>query len=522
MQKVSPIAQWIFPSIKDVLFLAYLFIPLLIGQSGVLNDADTGWHIRNGDQILQTGQLPTTDSFSYTHAGKTWFAWEWLADVWLALVHQWMGLNGIALWANLTFALTFTLLFRWILAWKTHLLITLSLVALASLASTIHWLARPHLFSMFFLLVWQIILNRVQNSEDSKKILWILPLLILVWVNLHGAFVVGLVHLLIFTFGNYLTSLTSSDQVLSNNARRLSWQFAKLTVICGLASLINPYGWRLYQHIIESYLQSQFLVDKITEFASPDFHSGGVKFFEAILLICIIMLAICRERLTFIEIGLLIFWIHLSLFSVRHIPLATLVVTPIAAHHLSRFFFLIPNDDSIRPWIANSIEIINRYAQTFLRFECQFKGYVYPSIALAVTIAICFNQGKLGERKIFEIGFNPKLFPVKASSFIEEKQFQGNLFTTDSWGGYMIYRFFPHHKVFFDGRSDMYGRTLIQDYEDLVKLKHSWNQLLEKYAIRWILLPSNYGMATALKESNAWQVIYDDQHALIFVKKPYF
>ena len=82
----------------------------------------------------------------------------------------------------------------------------------------------------------------------------------------------------------------------------------------------------------------------------------------------------------------------------------------------------------------------------------------------------------------------------------------------------MIYLFFPQHKVFFDGRSDMYGRKLIRDYEDLVKLKHSWNQLLEKYAISWILLPSNYGMATALKESNAWRVVYDDQHALIFVK----
>ena len=83
----------------------------------------------------------------------------------------------------------------------------------------------------------------------------------------------------------------------------------------------------------------------------------------------------------------------------------------------------------------------------------------------------------------------------------------------------MIYRFFPRHKVFFDGRSDMYGRELIQEYEDLINLKHSWKQLLEKHDISWILLPAEYGMATALKELSEWRVVYDDQIALIFERQ---
>src|SRR6185436_12350385 len=95
---IPPIAQWLFPSIKDVLFLGYLFGPSLLNESGVLYDSDTGWHIRHGETILRTWTLPTGDYFSYTNYGKAWFSWEWLADVFLALVHKYAGLNGIAFW----------------------------------------------------------------------------------------------------------------------------------------------------------------------------------------------------------------------------------------------------------------------------------------------------------------------------------------------------------------------------------------------------------------------------------------
>ena len=75
---IPPIAQWLFPSIKDVLFLGYLFGPSLLNESGVLYDSDTGWHIRHGETILRTWTLPTGDYFSYTNYGKPWFSWEWL------------------------------------------------------------------------------------------------------------------------------------------------------------------------------------------------------------------------------------------------------------------------------------------------------------------------------------------------------------------------------------------------------------------------------------------------------------
>jgi hypothetical protein len=521
--KVPAAARWLFPSIKDVLFLTFLFIPILMNESGVLNDGDTGWHIRNGEHILQTRGWPHSDYFSYTHYGQPWFSWEWLADVVLAIIHRYTGLNGVVVWANLTFGITFSLLFRWMIERGMNLFICLIFTALAGFASAVHWLARPHLFTLLFILIWYILLEDFQKAgmEDpriSVKKLWFLPVLILLWANLHAGFVVGLVLLIIFSFGNYLTSIVSRDQESMLKARNLSLQFAKIAVVCILVTLINPYGFSLYKHIFESYLDSQYLVDRITEFASPNFHTLVVRFFELILLSSLVVLGISYRRLSFIEIGLLVFWTHMALFSVRHVPLYTLIVVPLIVRHLTNYSFLVGADQKITPWLAQIAGRFNRYSANLYKFEGQFRGYLYPLLSVLIMASICLNQGYIFGSKVINANFDSKRFPIKAAAFIESQSFQGNLFTTDYWGGYIIYRFYPKYKVFFDGRSDMYGRQFIKEYERLTNLDFSWKGVLDKYKISWILLPVDYGLATALKELKEWQVVYDDHSAIIFVR----
>ena len=104
------------PSVADLLFLLlmalFLFTPL---QQRLLGDAGTGWHIRDGQHIVITDSLPHTDSFSYTVAGKKWYAWEWLYDLlaWDAFAR--LGLNGVVFFSVFLIALTFALLFRFAL-----------------------------------------------------------------------------------------------------------------------------------------------------------------------------------------------------------------------------------------------------------------------------------------------------------------------------------------------------------------------------------------------------------------------
>jgi hypothetical protein len=328
-----------------------------------------------------------------------------------------------------------------------------------------------------------------------------------------------LILLMIFSFGNFLTSWTVSSVEISHRTKNLARSFALMALVCGLVTVANPYGLQIHKHIFDSYLHSQELVNRITEFASPDFHTGVVKFFELLLVFGIIILGVSYHRLNFIESGLILFWTHMALVSVRHVPLYTLMIVPILVRHLSTYLDALERDRASSSWMSRLVGSFNRYSRNLLSFEHQFKGFVYPAVATLILIGICLNQGNLLGNKLLDARFDAERFPVKAAQYIEQKEPEGNLFTTDYWGGYLIYRFHPRIKVFFDGRSDMYGREVLKDYSTLTNLEFSWKEVLKKHQVSWILLPVGYGLATALKELPDWQVAYDDHQAIIFVKR---
>ncbi len=516
-------SRWFFPSIKDVLFLGYLFGPSLVNPSAVLNDSDTGWHIRTGDYILSTGKVPTTDLYSHTMEGKPWFAWEWLAEVIMALLHRVAGLNGVVFWANLTFAVTFTLLFAWTVKRGGNLLAALVLSRLAGFAAAIHWLARPHLFTMILVLVWYIVLEEVQSrgsmSSMARKARWLLPLMIVVWANLHGAFVIGEILLWIYCLGNFLTYLVSNDTKQRAEASGLARFFGWVSVSCLLATLLNPYGVRLHLHIIESFITSSGWLHNIIEHGSPDFHLGAVRCFEALLLAGLVIFSVSWKRLTFVELGLLVFWTHLALYSVRHIPLYVLVVVPILVRHCTMVLENGEVDPKAQSWIQKVAKAINRYSQRLVQIEKRFDTASPSKVAVLLMIGVCLNGGRIGTHQLLDFRFDEKRFPVRASEFVERQNLQGNLFTSDLWAGYLIYRNPPRYKVFFDGRSDMYGESFIKEYLDLSALNYNWKDVLKKYRIAWILVPSDSSLATVLGESPEWELAYSDSIAKVFTRR---
>src|SRR6202142_2859029 len=192
------------PSVADLFFVALLAVPVFPPLSvRLLGDAGIGWRIRTGQEILATHAIPQVDSFSSTMAGRPWFAWEWLYDVLVGQLDATLGLNGVVWFTAVMIAAVFAWTLRLLIARGTNVLVAVLLVLLAASASTIHFLARPHVVSWLFTLAWFWILDSSERDGSGRatRRLWLLPPLMLVWVNVHGGFVLGFVLLAIFWMG---------------------------------------------------------------------------------------------------------------------------------------------------------------------------------------------------------------------------------------------------------------------------------------------------------------------------------
>src|SRR3984885_9693752 len=201
--------RWLIPSIADVIFISLLgLLCYTILSVRLLGDAGIGWHIRTGQLILASHAIPRVDPFSSTMAGHPWFAWEWLYDVLAGCLDTVAGLNGVVFFTALIIALTFSWAFRLLLGQGTNFLVALILVLLAMSAAMIHFLARPHVLSWLFTVLWFWVLESWETPASASNLaspralpLWPLPLLMVVWVNLHGGFLLGLALLVIYWCG---------------------------------------------------------------------------------------------------------------------------------------------------------------------------------------------------------------------------------------------------------------------------------------------------------------------------------
>src|ERR1019366_2047505 len=165
------------PSLLDVFFLVLLlaaFAPPQ-GMRSMLSDGDTGWHIRTGETILATGRVPVTDPFSFSRPGQPWFAWEWLAGVVMAAAWRWRGLAGVAALSGAVLALAATALVGRMLRRGSGLWIGLGAALVAVSASSAHYLARPHVFSILFYTVALGVLA-VDRLRRGRLVWWLVPL----------------------------------------------------------------------------------------------------------------------------------------------------------------------------------------------------------------------------------------------------------------------------------------------------------------------------------------------------------
>src|SRR6185312_11467667 len=173
--RVPAIARFL-PSLTDVAFLMpvmFIFVKLS-GTRTLLADGDTGWHLRTGEWILNHHQIPYTDLFSFSRPGAPWFAWEWLWDTIFALLFRSGGMAAVVLANTLVICFASAFLFRLIRRKCDNGLVAIAVTLLATGGCAIHWLARPHLFTILFFTLTLHITQRAQEGR-TKLLAWLFP-----------------------------------------------------------------------------------------------------------------------------------------------------------------------------------------------------------------------------------------------------------------------------------------------------------------------------------------------------------
>jgi hypothetical protein len=499
--------RWVMPSMADLIFVAILcvlvFTPLSVR---LLGDAGIGWHIRTGQQILATHSVPHVDPFSSTMAGKPWFAWEWLYDVVVGELEEKLSLNGVVWFTAIVIAAVFASTFRLLVARRTHICIVLALVLLALSSSMIHFLARPHVLSWLFTLAWFWILDTSERdcSADSRR-LWRLPPMMLLWVNIHGGWLVGFVLLGIFGLAALWTWFRTKENRLEDSlqkiaavkrARKLAW----VTLLSAVASFGNPYGWKLHSHIY-AYLSNRFLMDHIDEFQSPNFHLIAQRCFLALLLITLAALALRGRELRMSHGLTVLFAVYAGLYASRNIPVSALLLVMVTGPLLS------------------SKTSSNRFLDRMRAMEWKMRGHFWPALAILFTLYIAASRGRLDSTLLMNAHFDPHRMPADAVNYIVNHDVKGPVLSPDYWGGYLIYRLYPKEQVALDDRHDLYGEAFFKSYLNLIHAEPGWDDFLRQHQASCIVVPKQSALATVLGENHNWRTIYSDSIAIVFTKR---
>ena len=528
-------SRFLLPSARDIIFI-FLFWSVLVGPLSKLPlaDPDIGWHIRTGEQILITHALPRTDPYSSTMQGQPWFAWEWLYDLVLGILHHFCGLNGVVWLCAVVVASTFTILLSQMLKRGTGLLLGIVLMLLAEGAATIHLFARPHIVSWLFVLLWFVALERWEEGSAPQRLYptqannrlewatfsaWFFPVSMLFWVNLHGAWILGLILLAIYFVSSVVESWRAHDAFAALNATPRARKMGLFWIASALATFVNPFGWRLHSHIY-SYLADRYLMSRISEFRSPNFHFVPGRCFGIILVLAVFALAGRRRSLRLSHVLVLLLAVYAGLLSARNLPVSSMLLVLVTGPILWENFATLATRPGAWKWKRTRIAGIVEFSDRMGGQELQLRGHLWPVVGVMGALVLCLQGGWLGSSQLIHAQFDAKTVPVAATDFLQKEPSAEPVFSTDTWGGYLIYRLYPQRQVVVDDRHDLYGADRVRQFLVVMQGEPGWRQALDNLQIRTVLLPADSTLASLLGElPEEWEAKYEDQLAVVFERR---
>jgi hypothetical protein len=470
---------------RQLSLLALLYLLPAAQAMLPIDDTDIWWHLRTGQWIIQHGTVPFSDPFSGYGEPKSWFAYSWLFEIIIYKIFSFFGLVGLTL---------FTVMFGLLIALALHALVrranlpflygvvitAMGLVCMKPLMSP-----RPWLFSVLFFIWELIIIFDYRRSGSLRRLFW-LPLIFVVWANVHVQFIYGLAVLFLTATAPFLQSPFKSHPSAHDQGFKPSLSLFVVTGVCILATLVNPYHLLIYRPIIDYAAQTQ-VFDSVAELHPLLFRSPVEWIFLALTLGAAFFLGWRRETDLF-PFGLLGMGAFLAFRARRDIWVGTVAAVAVISY------------GQITPRVTERLEL-SRAKVVF--------------VALIVGIALLFVARSRGITEAVLQAHVAQRFPVEAVAFVKKNNIRGPLYNHFDWGGFLIWSL-PEIPVSMDGRTNLYGGERIEKALAVWSGSPDWNSDPELGKARLIIAEGNRPLISLLRRDARFELIYEDRVAAVF------
>jgi hypothetical protein len=482
-----------FRSTRQTILLAVM-LHIFLMPIRTIEDPDLWWHLKTGQYILDTKSIPRTDIYSFTNPSKEWVTHEWLSEVIMYGIYKALGWTGLFLIFSLLVAISF-----WIIYTRCRRdappLIVGGILVLAEMAAMPTIAPRPRIFTLLFTAIFLAILDQFLKG-DKRYIWWLVPCTAL-WVNLHGGFLLGPALIIVAAVGTLFDGWEKEEpsfQILAS-IRTLGL----LLITCLLAGLINPNLIRIYSYPFEtlfSPVQQAFIHD----WFSPDFHDNSFLPLAVLILALIVGSALSTQRSNWSSLLFVLASCFATLRSARHVSILALAAVPMLVEHWHN-------------WITTTA-----YGKrSITTADTPAKGVpLLLNAVLVLTVGVA-HIPRIWQTLVHYPTYAEFVQPVKAVEFIKSENLPKEIFNKFEWGGYLIWTL-PSHRVYIDGRPDMYGDKFVAQYLNIYNGSKGWEETLNQFGVRTLLIDPQAPLVNRLVEETDWKRVYEDKQSVVFIK----
>jgi hypothetical protein len=454
---------------------------------------DFWWHLKLGELIVTTRSLPRVDLFSYTCTGRPFVPQNWLVEV---LYYATYRVGGLPLVLTLNTAfLVAAFLPVYDLCGKAagdvRTAVVAASIGMMSLVSFGN--VRSQVVSFLFFSVTYWILGDYRARRYDR--VWLLPALMVVWVNAHGAFVVGLalIGLVLGAETVRRLALGARDDALPAGAL---WKLAVVLLVAAIATVANPEGVGLYAAMAAVSGTRSFVM----EWQTPGLDRLGVTAFYGPFLATLAVLVYARRRLHLTDVVLFVAFAAFAFSAIRNAVWFALVSSPIVARYLPPLASKRASAAPVRHGVNAAIAV------AMVGVAVVASPWVRPLLS---------PRGRA-------TWLDPRT-PVGAVDYIERRGIRDRIFHPEIYGDYLVWRLWPQQRSFVDSRVHLFPACprVVDDY-DRVFSDPRWEERLAAYGIRYLMLSKDEAddapMIAVARSGAAWRVVYEDGSTVIFEK----